>query len=119
MNSWDEDFWMDKFERGDVVIAPDEITFRAAEPYGNCSISFSEDGAVSYNGRGDIKFDSNKEVTATSNVSYALNKLMSITGTNTTSYATLDGLDNSCATPAHYNFGVKRLRRPITLNFCF
>lgn len=90
MNSWDGDFWMDKFERGDITIAPDEIIFRVAEPY-------------DYSSNTVFKIDSNKEVTATSNVSYA----------------TLDGLDNSCATPAHYNFGVKGLRRPITLNFCF
>ena len=101
-----DNFWMDSFERGDVVITPDEITFRAAGPY-DCS------------SKAIFKFDSGKEVTATSNVSYALNKLMSMIGTNTTSYATLDGLDNSCVTPAHYNFDVKSLRRPITLNFCF
>lgn len=106
MNSWDADFWMDKFERSDMVITPDEITFRAAEPY-------------DYSSNTVFKLDNNKEVTATSNVSYALNKLMSMIGTNTTNYATLDGLDNSCATPAHYNFSVKGLRRPITLNFCF
>ena len=102
-----DNFWMDSFERGDVVITPDEITFRAAGPY-DCS------------SKAIFKFDSGKEVTATSNVSYALNKLMSMIDTNTTSYAILDGLDsNPCATPARYNFGVKGLRRPITLNFCF
>lgn len=106
MKSWDADFFMDSFERGDLVIAPDE----AAKPY-DCS------------SKAIFKFDRNKEVTATSNnVSYALNKLKSTLDANATNYAVLDGLDsNPYAVSAeeirkfrlrNYNFDIKDLRRP-------